>query len=785
MGDYLTPKHLMTEEDIKANYITPAIISKGWKNGSDILYEKFFTDGRIEVHGERAKRNKQKYTDYLLYYKKDFPIAVVEAKDNKKSVGAGIQQAISYAEILDVPFAFSSNGDGFVEHDRITGKERNLSLDEFPTKAELWNRFVAQASLSNEQIEVIEEPYYYEMAAKEPRYYQRIAVNRTVDAVARGQKRIMFVMATGTGKTFTAFQIIHRLMKSGLKKRILFLADRNILVDQTLINDFKPFGNRMTKIDQSLLNSPEKINSFEIYLGLYQQLAGEDGTENHFEKFGPDFFDLIVIDEAHRGSAKEESNWRRILEYFGSATQIGMTATPKEDGVTSNAKYFGKPIYTYSLKQGIDDGFLAPYRVIRVNLDVDVNGYRPESGKVDAKGQLIDDRIYNVKDFDRNIVIEDRTAKVAKYVSTYLKDREARFDKTIFFCVDIDHAERMRQALVNENSDLTQVDSRYVMRITGDNPEGKAQLDNFIDPESKYPTLVTTSKLLTTGVDAKTCKVIVLDANIGSMTEFKQIIGRGTRLDPSRGKEFFTIIDFRHATDLFADPDFDGEPIDVIDGGTKPPKPGPVSPTGGEDGPETPVGPGGKPPKKFVVKDKMVKIINDQVQVIDANGNLVTESLTDYTRKNILGEYATLDAFINAWSKAEKKQAIIDELAARGVFLDEIRRVEHISSQEIDDFDLLLQLAYGQKPLTKAERINNVKKRGFLYKYSDEAREVLEVLLEKYMNSGIKDVEDTSILKLPEFEKFGGMVYIIRKFGNKSKYLQAIRELENELFTVA
>lgn len=406
MGDYLTPKHLMTEEDIKANYITPAILSKGWKNGSDILYEKFFTDGRIEVHGERAKRNKQKYTDYLLYYKKDFPIAVVEAKDNKKSVGAGIQQAISYAEILDVPFAFSSNGDGFVEHDRITGKERNLSLDEFPTKDELWNRFVAQASLTNEQIEVIEEPYYYEMGAKEPRYYQRIAVNRTVDAVARGQKRIMFVMATGTGKTFTAFQIIHRLMKSGLKKRILFLADRNILVDQTLINDFKPFGNRMTKIDQSLLNSPEKINSFEIYLGLYQQLAGEDGTENHFEKFGPDFFDLIVIDEAHRGSAKEESNWRRILEYFGSATQIGMTATPKEDGVTSNAKYFGKPIYTYSLKQGIDDGFLAPYRVIRVNLDVDVNGYRPESGKVDAKGQLIDDRIYNVKDFDRNIVMK-------------------------------------------------------------------------------------------------------------------------------------------------------------------------------------------------------------------------------------------------------------------------------------------------------------------------------------------------------------------------------------------
>ena len=788
MSGHLIPKHQMSEEDIKANFITPALESSGWKNGKDILYEYSFTDGRIEVHGERATRNKKKFTDYLLYYKKDFPIAVVEAKDNNHSVGAGMQQAINYAEMLDVPFAYASNGDGFVEHDRITGKEKNISIDEFPTKEELWQRLTEQENLSKEQQLIINEPYYYEMGAKQPRYYQRIAINRTVDAVAKGNNRIMFVMATGTGKTFTAFQIIHRLMKSGLKKRVLFLADRNILVDQTLINDFRPFGNKMTKVDQRLLNSPEALNSYEIYLGLYQQLAGEDGTETHYEKFGKDFFDLIVIDEAHRGSAKEESNWRKILEFFGSATQIGMTATPKEDGVTSNAKYFGSPVYTYSLKQGIEDGFLAPYRVIRVNLDVDIDGYRPERGKVDSKGELIIDRIYNRKDFDKNMVIEDRTLQVAKYVSEYLKDRNSRFEKSIFFCIDIDHAERMRQALVNENSDLTAIDSRYVMRITGDNAEGKAQLDNFIDPESKYPTLVTTSKLLTTGVDAKTCKVIVLDANIGSMTEFKQTIGRGTRLDPARGKEFFTIIDFRGVTNLFADPDFDGEPVDIIDGNEGGDPKGGNTGGGGDSGGEVDPpegGGGGEPPVKYYVNDKEVKIVNDQVQVIDADGKLVTESLTDYTKKNILGQYGTLDEFINAWSTSDKKQAILDELEKKGIFLDEIRKKEHISTSEIDDFDLLLQLAYGQKPLTKAERVNNVKKRGYLYKYSDEAREVLEVLLEKYMNSGLKDVEDVSILKLPEFERFGGMFYIIKKFGNKKKYTEAVRELENELFTAA
>jgi Type I site-specific restriction-modification system, R (restriction) subunit and related helicases len=785
MEEHLIPKHQMSEEDIKVNFITPALERSGWKNGKDVLYEKSFTDGRIEVHGERATRKKQKFTDYLLYYKKDFPIAVVEAKDNKQSPGAGMQQAIDYAEILDVPFAYASNGDAFIEHDRITGKEVEISMDEFPTKQELWERFINKTHLTETQQLVINEPYYWEMGAKEPRYYQRIAINRTVDAVAKGNMRIMFVMATGTGKTFMAFQIIHRLRKAGLKKRVLFLADRNTLVDQTQVDDFRPFGNKMTKITSKILNAPEKITSYEIYLGLYQQLAGEDGTETHYEKFGKNFFDLIVIDEAHRGSAKEDSNWRKILEYFGSATQIGMTATPKEDGVTSNAKYFGEPIYTYSLKQGIDDGFLAPYRVIRVNMDLDINGYRPEKGKIDAHGQLIDDRVYNLKDYDKNMVIEDRTLKVAKYVSDYLKSRDSRFEKAIFFCIDIDHAERMRRALVNENADITVIDSRYVMRITGDNQEGKAQLDNFQDPESNYPTLVTTSKLLTTGVNVKTCKIIVLDANIESMTEFKQIIGRGTRLDPERGKEFFTIMDFRGVTNLFADPEFDGDPVEIVNGNKV--NSG-LTPNGEFKTPDGGIGDNDlirEPSVKYYVDDKKVKVINDQIQVIDANGKLITESLTDYTKKNILGEYATLDDFLRTWSSAEKKQAVLDELEQKGVFLDEIRRVENVSPVEIDDFDLLLQLAYGQKPLTKAERVNNVKKRGYLYKYSDEAREVLEMLLDKYMNSGIKDIEDTSILKLPEFERVGGMFYIIQKFGDKKKYTEAIRELGNELYSVA
>ncbi|WP_439239466.1 EcoAI/FtnUII family type I restriction enzme subunit R, partial [Streptococcus suis] len=609
---------------------------------------------------------------------------------------------------------------------------------------------------------------------KKPRYYQQIAINRTIEAVASGQKRVMFVMATGTGKTLMAFQIIHRLRKAGLAKRVLFLADRNILVDQTMAEDFKPFEKVMTKITSKLLNAPEKLNSFEIYLGLYQQLMGEDGTETHYQKFDKNFFDLIVIDEAHRGSAKEDSNWRKIIDYFSSATQIGMTATPKETKEVSNMEYFGEPIYTYSLKQGIEDGFLAPYRVMRVNLDVDVDGYRPEDGKQDVTGKIIEDRYYGRKDFDKTIVIDDRTRKVAKFVSDYMKQNNARFDKTIVFCVDIDHAERMREALVYENRDLVREDYRYVMQVTGDNSEGKAQLDNFMDVNSKFPAIVTTSKLLTTGVNAKTCRLIVLDSNIQSMTEFKQIIGRGTRLCLEKGKEFFTIIDFRNVTNLFADPDFDGEPYVIFD-----PNGGSNSSGQGTDG-------GNGPTEKYHVTDKKVDILNSTIQVLDENGKLVTESLTDYTRKNVLGTYATLTDFITAWRAADKKKVVLEELYKKGVYLDAIREAEGILEQEIDDFDLLLKLAYGQKSLTKSERISKVKQSGYLYKYSEEARAVLEILLDKYMDKGIGELESLETLKLPEFQIYGGTFKIINTyFGNKKRYLEAIKELEEELFTVA
>jgi len=772
MVEYLIPKQQMSEEDIKANFITPALVNKGWKNGSDILYEKSFTDGRVQVNGEKSKREKAKFTDYLLFYTLNNPIAVVEAKDNAHSVGHGLQQAMGYGQILDVPFVYSSNGDAFVEHDFLTGKERELALDEFPTKEELWGRWVRDGKLTEKEQAMKLQSYYTAQDANTPRYYQRIAINRTVEAVANGQERIMFVLATGTGKTYTAFQIIHRLMQAGLKKRVLYLADRKVLIEQPFNKDFKPFGNRKTIIDAKLLNSPEAFNSYEIYLGLYQQLAGEDGTETHYEKFGPNYFDLIVIDEAHRGSAKEESNWRKILDYFSSATQIGMTATPKEDNVTSNEKYFGKPIYTYSLKQGIDDGFLAPYRVIRVNFDIDVNNYRPEKGKTDKYGMMIEDRQYNRKDFDKTIVIDNRTKKVAKYVSDYLKNRNARFDKSIFFCVDIEHATRMRIALANENSDLMLEEPRYVMQMTSGEKEGIEQLENFSDPNEKYPVLVTTSKLLTTGVDAKTCKTIVLDANIQSMTEFKQIIGRGTRLDEDNGKTFFTIIDFRNVTNKFADPDFDGDPVMIIDGGDTPPKGGGNTPKPTE--PPTP---------KYYVDDKEVKVVNATVQIIDADGKLITESLIDYSKKNVLGQYATLNDFIQAWSDADRKSAIIEELEKKGVFLDEIRLSEK-NLTDIDDFDLLLQLAYGQKPLTKAERVNNVKKRGYLYQYSDEAREVLEILLDKYKDSGIENIEDLSVLKLPDFDKFKGITYVIRNFGGRQQYQNAVKELTRELYTM-
>lgn len=772
----LMKKHEMTEEDIKLQFITPAIEAAGWDKLKQIKMEYNFTDGRVIVRGNITARGKRKRTDYLLYYKPNLPLAIVEAKDNRHSIGAGMQQGIEYAECLDVPFVYSSNGDGFLEHDMLCGKEREIKLEEFPSPEELWRRYKGDTSMTSDQETLITEPYYFQPGDKTPRYYQRIAINRTIDAIARGQNRILLVMATGTGKTYTAFQIIHRLWKSGRKKKILFLADRNILVDQTMQQDFKPFSKVMTKIEGKKLDS-----SYELYLSLYQQLAGDE-NEEPFRAFKPDFFDLIVIDECHRGSAKEDSRWRRILEYFSSATQIGMTATPKETKEVSNISYFGEPIYTYSLKQGIDDGFLAPYKVLRVGLDRDLEGWRPTAGQHDIYGFEIDDREYNIKDFDKNLIIDERTIAVAKRITKFLKDTD-RFAKTIVFCVDIDHAERMRQALVNENTDLVAENSKYVMRITGDNAEGKAQLDYFIAEDSPYPVIVTTSKLMTTGVDCKTCKLIVLDNNINSMTEFKQIIGRGTRLKPDYGKEYFTIMDFRNACRLFADPEFDGDPIVVIDDGGDNPEVPNDNPPVTDDPPYNGNGGGDEPSEphhKFRVRGVEVTILNERVQYYDKDGKLITESVTDYSKKNILGEYATLDSFLRAWNSEEKKQAIIDELQERGVLLEALR--EASGNKDIDDFDLICHIAYDKAPLTKAERANNVRKRGYLYKYSGLAQEVLSALLDKYMNEGIQDIENIEILSNDPFRQFGTPMKIAKLFGGKAGYKKAVKELQDEIY---
>lgn len=772
----LMKKHEMTEEDIKLQFITPAIEAAGWDKLKQIKMEYNFTDGRVIVRGNITARGKRKRTDYLLYYKPNLPLAIVEAKDNRHSIGAGMQQGIEYAECLDVPFVYSSNGDGFLEHDMLCGKEREIKLEEFPSPEELWRRYKGDTSMTSDQETLITEPYYFQPGDKTPRYYQRIAINRTIDAIARGQNRILLVMATGTGKTYTAFQIIHRLWKSGRKKKILFLADRNILVDQTMQQDFKPFSKVMTKIEGKKLDS-----SYELYLSLYQQLAGDE-NEEPFRAFKPDFFDLIVIDECHRGSAKEDSRWRRILEYFSSATQIGMTATPKETKEVSNISYFGEPIYTYSLKQGIDDGFLAPYKVLRVGLDRDLEGWRPTAGQHDIYGFEIDDREYNIKDFDKNLIIDERTIAVAKRITKFLKDTD-RFAKTIVFCVDIDHAERMRQALVNENADLVAENSKYVMRITGDNAEGKAQLDYFIAEDSPYPVIVTTSKLMTTGVDCKTCKLIVLDNNINSMTEFKQIIGRGTRLKPDYGKEYFTIMDFRNACRLFADPEFDGDPIVIIDDGGDNPEVPNDDPPATDDPPYNGNGGGDEPSEphhKFRVRGVEVTILNERVQYYDKDGKLITESVTDYSKKNILGEYATLDSFLRAWNSEEKKQAIIDELQERGVLLEALR--EASGNKDIDDFDLICHIAYDKAPLTKAERANNVRKRGYLYKYSGLAQEVLSALLDKYMNEGIQDIENIEILSNDPFRQFGTPMKIAKLFGGKAGYKKAVKELQDEIY---
>lgn len=783
----MKPKHTMTEEDIKNKFITPAIVESGWDMQSQIYFEHYFTDGRVIVRGNLTSRAEGKRADYLLMHKSNYPLAIIEAKDNNHPVGGGMQQAIDYAEILDIPYAYSSNGDAFVEHNRLTGEERTISLSEFPSHDVLWSRYQQDAGLSTEQEELINEPYYYQLGDKTPRYYQRVAINRTLDAIAQGQNRIMLVMATGTGKTYTAFQIIYRLWKAGIKKRILFLADRNILVDQTMINDFKPFEKVMTKVENRVLDS-----AYEVYTALYQQLAGEDGMEP-FRQFEPDFFDLVIIDEAHRGSAKEESRWRKVLEYFSGpdTTHIGLTATPKETKDTSNITYFGEPIYTYSLKQGIDDGFLAPYKVVRVGLDRDLEGYRPEKGKVDMFGNEIEDREYNISDFDRNMIIDGRTEEVAKRITEFLKKHD-RYMKTIVFCANIDHAERMRSALVNLNADLVRENSKYIMRITGDTPEGKAQLDNFIDRSSQYPTIVTTSKLLTTGVDAKTCRLIVLDSNINSMTEFKQIIGRGTRLDPEFGKEYFTIMDFRNVSRLFADPEFDGDPeviYEVPEDGELPDETNDPSGTPDTNTPSPTGLPGGNSdeddyyaaPKKYRVNDVDVRISNERVYYYDVGGKLITENLIDYTKRNIRSEYATLEEFLRKWKSTEQKQSLLDELKKHGVLLEALFDEEpHLKN--LDEFDLICHLAYDQKPLTKTERANNVKKRGYIYQYQDVARDVLELLLDKYQNEGVKEIDGTTVLELPEFQRFGSSLKIVKAFGGKKEYLNALKQLKDEIY---
>jgi type I restriction enzyme R subunit len=708
-----------------------------------------------------------------------------------------MQQGLGYGEMLQVPFVFSSNGDGFLFHNNIATDgiiERELALHEFPSAENLWQWWAAHRGLDERQNLLVTQDYYSGGNDKTPRYYQLLAINKTIEAIARGQNRILLVMATGTGKTFTAFQIIWRLWKSKAKKRILFLADRNILVDQTMTNDFKPFGSAMTKIQKRQANK-----SYEIYLSLYQAVTGTEEVQNIYKQFSPEFFDLIVIDECHRGSAAADSAWREILEYFSSATQIGLTATPKETKAVSNIDYFGDPIYTYSLRQGINDGFLAPYKVVRIDLDKDLAGWRPDKGMLDKYGSEIEDRIYNQKDFDRILVLEKRTERVAQKISEFLR-RTNRFDKTIVFCENVDHAERMRQALVNENSDLAAQNGKYVMRITGDNEEGKAELDNFIFPESRYPVIATTSKLMTTGVDAQTCKLIVLDQRIQSMTEFKQIIGRGTRINEDYDKYYFTIIDFKKATELFADPDFDGDPVQIYEpmGDDSPVPPdlheagspgeGVIYPEPGEAQAWTGVvdGPDEKHPgvRRYVVANVEVKVIAERVQYFDADGKLITESLKDYTRKALVREFASLDDFLRRWSSAEKKQAIIDELAQEGVFFDALAdEIGRRSGKEFDPFDLVCHVAWGMPPLTRKERADQVKKRNYFTQYGDQARRVLEALLDKYADEGVAHIEETQILTISPFTEFGTPMEIIRAFGGLNHYRQAIHELEQALYS--
>ena len=789
----MADKKSFSERDICTKYITPAITAAGWDLHSQIREDVSFTKGRIIVRGKLHTRGELKRADYILSYKPNIPLAVIEAKDNSHGVGSGMQQALNYAETLDVPFVFSSNGNGFLFHDR-TGladkTEQELTLAEFPSPAELWQRYCQWKGLETAAaLNTVEMSYFDDGTDRAPRYYQVNAINNTVEAVAKGQQRILLVMATGTGKTYTAFQIIWRLWKSGTKKRILFLADRNILVDQTKNNDFKPFAAAMTKISRRQIDK-----SYEIYLSLYQAVTGSEEEQNIYKQFSPDFFDLIVIDECHRGSAAEDSAWREILAYFSSATHIGLTATPKETKDVSSIYYFGEPVYSYTLKQGIEDGFLAPYKVVRIDIDKDLQGWRPSKGQTDKNGLLIEDRVYNQIDMDRTLVLEKRTELVARKITEYLTATDP-YAKTIVFCDDIDHAERMRQALVNLNPDRIRENRKYVMRITGDEIEGKAELDNFINPEERYPVIATTSKLMTTGVDAQTCKLVVLDQHIKSMTEFKQMIGRGTRINEDYGKYWFTIMDFKKATELFADEAFDGPPIVIYepksDEPPVPPDEEPVdengnpvpSDTEGDGDTTTGPGEGGDEPGtgrvKYMVGDVAVYVIAERVQYYGPEGKLITESLKDYTRSTVRRDYASLDEFLRSWNKAERKTAILRELEEHGLLLaalaDEV-------GKDYGAFDLICHVAFDQPPLTRRERAEQVKKRNYFAKYGDQARRVLETLLDKYADTDIENIEDITILTLDPFRSMGTATELVSAFGGKPAYMAALHELEEHLY---
>ena len=787
-------KKVLTEQDIRTKYITPAVNEAGWDIHTQIREEVTFTDGQIYVRGKLHARRKKNRADYILYYKPNIPIAVIEAKDNKHAIGAGMQQALGYAETLDVPFVFSSNGDGFIFHDKTLTSgnlESELSLDSFPSPETLWAKYTAYRGITAEAEPVVAQDYFIDGSGRSPRYYQQIAINRTVEAIAQGDKRVLLVMATGTGKTYVAFQIVHRLWKSGAKERILFLADRTALIDQTVRDDFRHFKGEMTVVRHKNIDK-----AYNIYLALYQGLS-DSKSEDAYKQFSRGFFDLVIVDECHRGSAREDSKWREILEYFNEASHIGLTATPKETKEVSSSEYFGDPIYTYSLRQGIADGFLAPYKVIKVTLDIDAEGWRPPQGFKDKDGNIVEDRIYNTKDFDKNIIVEERRKLVAEKITEFLKGSD-RYAKTIVFCVDIEHAGGMRRELVNANADLVASNSRYIMQITGDNEEGKRHLDAFTSPSERYPVIATTSKLMTTGVNAQTCKLIVLDSNIGSMTEFKQIIGRGTRINEDFGKHYFTIMDFRNVTALFADPEFDGDPVRVKDTSQNEDLSGveeeideePVideltgeeviffpSDTFNGDSEEDNRG-----ISKVIVNGVEVTILNERVQYLGEDGKIITENLRDYTRRNVQKNYVTLDAFLNSWKQADKKRAIVEELEKQGVIFNALK--DEVGPA-FDPFDLICHVAYDQKPLTRRERADNVKKRNYFAKYGELAREVINALLNKYSDDGFTDLENPAIITLDPIKRIGTAPEIIRAFGGREGYAAAVRELTDALYHAA